>query len=335
MVCTTTAPSTPAFLAICMQGCLKAALIASTPTCWSMEDSCTSCSFLVALSSAVPPPGTMPSSSAALVAFRESFRRSLISLTSTSLAPPTLITATPPLSFARRSFILSFSYSDVLISIASRIDWQHSSMAALSPAPSKMTVSSFPMEIERADPNSSSLTSSNLPPTSSEINVVPVRTARSFMMAFLLSPKPGALTAATLSPPRSLFTMSIAKASLSTSSAMMSNGLCVLATCSKIGRIAWTEEIFFSCNNTKGLSSSTFCVLLSVIKYGEMYPRSSFIPSTTSSSCSKVLPSETVIVPSLPTFSKACVMSPPTAVSPFAAIVATLRMASGESIMVA
>mmetsp|Transcript_22213 Transcript_22213/g.50730 ORF Transcript_22213/g.50730 Transcript_22213/m.50730 type:complete len:224 (-) Transcript_22213:791-1462(-) len=223
-----------------------------------MDGSCTFANFLVALRSAVPPPGTMPSSSAALVALRESFRRSLISLTSTSLAPPTFITATPPLSLASRSFILSFSYSDVLISIASRIDWQHSSIAALSPAPSKMTVSSFPMEIVSADPNSSSLTSSNLPPTSSLIKLVPVRTARSFMIALRLSPKPGALTAATLSPPRSLLTMSIANASLSTSSAMMSSGLCVLATCSKIGRIDATDEIFFSCSKTRGLSNSTF-----------------------------------------------------------------------------
>jgi hypothetical protein len=38
--------------------------------------------------SATPPPGTMPSSTAALVAFMASVTRSFFSFTSTSLAPP-------------------------------------------------------------------------------------------------------------------------------------------------------------------------------------------------------------------------------------------------------
>jgi hypothetical protein len=56
-----------------------------------------------------PPPGTMPSSTAARVAWSASSTRSLRSFTSTSVAPPTLITATPPASLARRS--CSFSRS--------------------------------------------------------------------------------------------------------------------------------------------------------------------------------------------------------------------------------
>ena len=52
---------------------------------------------------AVPPPGTIPCSTAALVAFNASSTLSFLSLTSTSVAPPTLITATPPASLARRS----------------------------------------------------------------------------------------------------------------------------------------------------------------------------------------------------------------------------------------
>jgi hypothetical protein len=43
-----------------------------------------------------PPPGTMPSSTAARVAWVASSTRSFFSLTSTSAAPPTRITATPP-----------------------------------------------------------------------------------------------------------------------------------------------------------------------------------------------------------------------------------------------
>ena len=43
-------------------------------------------------------------------------------------------------------------------------------------------------------------------------------------MALRLSPNPGALTAAIFSPPLSLLTTNVAKASPSTSSAMINNG---------------------------------------------------------------------------------------------------------------
>jgi Mg2+ and Co2+ transporter CorA len=45
----------------------------------------------------------MPSSTAALVAFKASSTLSFLSLTSTSVAPPTLITATPPANLASLS----------------------------------------------------------------------------------------------------------------------------------------------------------------------------------------------------------------------------------------
>src|SRR5215467_12180349 len=64
---------------------------------------------LPARSKATPPPGRMPSSTAARVACIASSTRSLRSFTSTSVAPPTRITATPPASLARRS--CSFSRS--------------------------------------------------------------------------------------------------------------------------------------------------------------------------------------------------------------------------------
>mmetsp|Transcript_124335 Transcript_124335/g.359546 ORF Transcript_124335/g.359546 Transcript_124335/m.359546 type:complete len:221 (+) Transcript_124335:1363-2025(+) len=63
-----------------------------------------------------------------------------------------------------------------------------------------------------------------------------------------------------------------------------------------------------------------------------MKPRSNFIPSTTSNSCSKVLPSATVMVPSFPTRSKASATKPPMTVSPFAEIVATCLISSGFAI---
>ena len=62
-----------------------------------------------ALISATPPPGTMPSSTAARVAESASSTRCFFSLSSVSVAAPTLMTATPPDSLARRSW--SFSWS--------------------------------------------------------------------------------------------------------------------------------------------------------------------------------------------------------------------------------
>ena len=59
---------------------------------------------------------------------------------------------------------------------------------------------------------------------SSEITWPPVRTAMSCSICLRRSPKPGAFTAATLRPPRSLLTTSVASASPSTSSAMMRSG---------------------------------------------------------------------------------------------------------------
>ena len=57
------------------------------------------------------------------------------------------------------------------------------------------------------------------------MTVPPVRIAMSSSIALRRSPKPGAFTAAALSPPRSLLTTSVARASPSTSSAMINSGL--------------------------------------------------------------------------------------------------------------
>ena len=64
---------------------------------------------LRARSSATPPPGTMPSSTAARVACSASSTRAFFSFISVSVAAPTFTTATPPASFASRSW--SFSRS--------------------------------------------------------------------------------------------------------------------------------------------------------------------------------------------------------------------------------
>ena len=62
-------------------------------------------------------------------------------------------------------------------------------------------------------------------PLSSEITCPPVRIAISSNIAFLLSPKPGAFTAAILSEPLNLFTTKVANASPSTSSEIINKDL--------------------------------------------------------------------------------------------------------------
>ena len=102
------------------------------------------------------------------------------------------------------------------------------------------------MVIFLALPRSSIFTFSSLMPRSSVMALPPVRVAMSSSMALRRSPKPGALTAAHCSVPRSLFTTRVARASPSTSSAMINSGLPILAICSRRGSRSFIELIFFS-----------------------------------------------------------------------------------------
>src|SRR6266700_2465396 len=95
-------------------------------------------------------------------------------------------------------------------------------ISAFLPAPLTTVVFSFSIITFLARPSMFSVTFSSLMPRSSEMAVPPVRIAISCSMALRRSPNPGALTAATFSPPRSLLTTSVASASPSTSSAIMS-----------------------------------------------------------------------------------------------------------------
>lgn len=153
--------------------------------------------FYEAYNKATPPPGTIPSSDAALVAQRASSILSFNSPTSTSDAPPTLITATPPVNLPNLSCNFSLSYSDVVISMAAVIYDTLSSISAFSPEPPMIIVSSFEMIIFSADPKTSNSASSKVKPTSSLINYAPVAIAISYIVFLLLSPKPGDLTAHT------------------------------------------------------------------------------------------------------------------------------------------
>ena len=120
-------------------------------------------------------------------------------------------------------------------------------MSFFLPAPSMIVVFSFSITTFLARPSICSVTFSSLMPRSSEISWPPVRIAMSSSIALRRSPKPGAFTAAIFRPPRSLLTTSVAMASPSTSSEMITSGLLVCTTASSSGSIDCRPESFFSC----------------------------------------------------------------------------------------
>ena len=197
------------------------------------------------------------------------------------------------------------------------------STAALSPLPSTIVVLSLSITTRAACPRSATVALSKVRPTSSLITVPPVNAAISWSIALRRSPNPGALTAAMFSTPRSLLTTSVANASPSTSSAMISNGRPLCWIPSSTGKISFRFAIFLSVNRMYGFSITVSIRSLSVMKYGLRYPLSNCIPSTTSSSSTIPLASSTVITPSLPTFSIASAIKLPIVSSEFAEIVAT------------
>ena len=134
-------------------------------------------------------------------------------------------------------------------------------------------------------------------------------------MALRRSPKPGALTATEVKVPRTLLTISVARASPSTSSATITSGLPAWMTFSRIGSRSSRFEILFSTMSRYGSSRTASMRSASVTKYGEMKPLSKRMPSVSSSSRPKVLLSSTVMTPSLPTLSIASAMISPTPAS--------------------
>jgi hypothetical protein len=99
---TITEPSRPALLAICLNGSSSALTTIMAPVFISPVRSLKS-TFAAASTNTTPPPGTIPSSTAAFVAERASSILCFFSLSSTSVAAPTFMTATPPESFASLS----------------------------------------------------------------------------------------------------------------------------------------------------------------------------------------------------------------------------------------
>ena len=122
-------------------------------------------------------------------------------------------------------------------------------------------------------------------------------------MALRRSPKPGAFSARQFRVPRNRLTTRTAKASLSMSSAMITKFLVTCSTCSSSGTNSWAAEIFLSVIRMNGLSMTASMRCGLVTKYGLIYPRSKFIPSTNSVSDSTPLLSSTVTTPCAPTLS--------------------------------
>ncbi len=89
-------------------------------------------------------------------------------------------------------------------------------------------------------------------------------------IALRRSPKPGAFTAEDLNVPRILFTTSVARASPSTSSAMIASGRPDCMTFSSTGRRSLTAEILLETSRMYASSSTASMRSVSVTKYGEM-----------------------------------------------------------------
>ena len=107
-------------------------------------------------------------------------------------------------------------------------------------------------------------------PISSLMTVPPVSVAMSRSISLRRSPKPGALTASTEMVPLSLFTTSVARASPSTSSAMIRTGLPSWTAFSSAGSMSWMLEIFLSVMRMKAFSRTASMRSGLVTKYAEM-----------------------------------------------------------------
>ena len=166
---TMTLPSWPAFSAIQRSGSPSALRTIATPVASSPWRPRLPSRTLASCTSAAPPPGITPSSTAALVAEMASSMRCLRSRSSISVAAPTLMTATPPDSLASRSLSFSLSQSESDASISLRICSIRSAISDSLPAPPTIVVLSLVTTIRRARPSCSRVTESSLYPSSGAI----------------------------------------------------------------------------------------------------------------------------------------------------------------------
>ena len=106
---TTTDASSPALSTICLMGASIAFKAIEIPMFWSSLSPLRPSDDCNALIKATPPPGTTPSSTAALVECKASSTLAFFSFISISEPAPTLITATPPANLATLSWSFSLS----------------------------------------------------------------------------------------------------------------------------------------------------------------------------------------------------------------------------------
>ncbi|SKZ29633.1 Uncharacterised protein [Mycobacteroides abscessus subsp. abscessus] len=196
----------------------------------------------------------MPASTAARVAANASSTRSMRSLSSTLVTPPTLITATRPVKRAMRSSRPSRSASiRARCSCASRCDTRASTDAWSPCAPT--IVVSFSVTVTRSQvPRCSIDTSDNSMPVSLAMTWPPSATARSSSSAIRRCPKPGARTTTDCIVLCMLPPTSSCNAGPSTSSARTSSGRSARLATSIAGMISCTDVIFLLVNKTTGLS---------------------------------------------------------------------------------
>ena len=131
-----------------------------------------------------------------------------------------------------------------------------------------------------------------------------------------------------------MFTTKVANASPSTSSAIINIGLPNSIVFSNVGNNSFMFDIFLSVININGLSNSTTILSVSDTIYGDKYPLSNCIPSTTSNVVSRDFASSTVITPDSPTFSIAWAIKSPISLSP-AEIDPTCDISAFDSIFLA
>ena len=175
---------------------------------------------------ATPPPGTIPSATAARVACKASSTRAFFSFSSVSVAAPTLTTATPPTSLAKRSSNFSRSYLEVEGLLSSRLDLSDAGFHFLRTAGAINDCRFFFGNFDRLC-TAQNFEARPRPASSPLLRKRLFRLSKSQYLrsiALRRSPKPGALTAHMAMPALILLTTRVANASPSISSAIIKSG---------------------------------------------------------------------------------------------------------------
>jgi len=233
-----------------------------------------------AFSRAIPPPGTIPSFKAALVAYIASSTLSFFSFNSTLELAPTRIIPTEPLSIASLCSNLRF------------INWFFS-FFMLFLTDSTLSVRSSPISLvvstvflssvteNLASPSTSGWIRSKSSPNSSLITLAPVKKAKSSIVSSFVGPKPGGFIIFTLILPFTLFIKS-ADFTCCDTCATISNDLFFFITCSSTLCIFLILGISPETIKISGFSSSHLFLSVFVAKWGDVKPLSSWTPSTMS-----------------------------------------------------